>query len=398
MNSIHSIGRSCVLVIVAFVSAFLILGCSEEQSGERRTSEGRIVHPIDNKVPHSETDPVVVNKENTCTDAPDGENVKRIRQYVEGERTTEKLNIDVSGHKFVEVRSLDTNTLLVLDRRENVLWRYDIPLDRAVKVAGSGSGPGELNFAGDLTVRGEYAYVAQSDMHIDAFSCGPDSCAYTNTIQTGFQLRTVANRGEKGFVAMGLIPMSKDRQRLETLEGALQLLNANGDIVTSFGETYDTEAWLLKDYYKRGGNLHYDEGRDMYVRSAQSLPRIYLYDSRGSLQKVYKIKQYIQPVIDYDPEKRKRGTPDQEDFSELVESRFLEDGSILATVKTYVRSSPKTTEHKTHYKFDYYVIRPERGCSSFIGSDENVTYDGGEIVGTDHHTLKIEEGHLYKIN
>ncbi len=163
--------RVCYLVIVAFGLAASVAACTEGSGESRKTAEGRIIHPIDDKLPHGEVEPVVVHKKSACADARKSTYGERIRRYIDGESATEKLNIDVSGHEGVEIRSLDENTLAVLDTREQGLWQYDLQENRAVKVAGRGTGPGELNFPADVVTRGDTVYVANADMRISRVFC-----------------------------------------------------------------------------------------------------------------------------------------------------------------------------------------------------------------------------------
>ena len=396
-----SYGRACflpLLSIALFVSTATCSGESDndKQTADRRTADGRIVHPIDDKLPHKEVDPVVVNREDRC--ASDKEYVTQVREAVEQQNTGRRLDLNLPAHNHVEVASLDENTLLVLNTkpRANALWQYDLRKDRAIKVAGRGKGPGELDFATDLAMQGDTVYVAQSSMQIDAFFCGSGPCQYERTIHTGFQLRNLASRADGKFVAMGLLPLQKDRAELEALEGALQVLTPKGEVIESFGETYDTDAWLIKSYYKRGANVDYGKGTNTYALSRKSLPYLYLYGKSGSIEKVYKIEYYEENITNYNPETKRRGTPDQDRFSRILRIKILESGPLFLTSETVLRESPKTEDVETHTVFDYYLINSVNEC--LIDSEDKITISGGEIILTNEHILRIQEGSMYYIN
>ena len=366
-------------------------GCStdSENQSEGAQSVNEETHPIPDQIPHADTSPLQAKEADACDLADIPESLRALQQHIHEEQTDlKRIPIDVSEHQMARVVSIDADHILVMDTKPPTVqaFVYHRATDTASLIAKAGEGPGEINFPTDVAVDARRAYIAMGTQRIASFFCASGVCDHEEDIRVEFQPTALA-MSDDHFVTTGILPL-RDETEISSLSGAIHRVDMSGDHIDSFGEAYQTEAWLVNEFFTRNSSLvSFDDGS--YAVHYDIIPRLYVYGADHTLRKVLEIDNFEQPTFEY--EDGRRSILQEENYSRVTQLNALEGNLAFLTVTTRSNTSAELTE----YVYDHYVMGVESGCVSHIGTEEEKAEGGARWVPTDHHLLRIEAGSVY---
>lgn len=401
--SIHTIPAYLVILVLV-----LFTGCggdaSEADPSQPSDSSGEQVHPDPDRLPHADVAPIAVNEAEPCDLASVPPSLERLQAHINGDDAMDdahRIPVDVPETSAVELASLNENLILILVTipRISELWLYHIPTDTAERVAPRGEGPGELMFPSDLTVQGSEVYVSMGTMRIATFTCEGASCNHREDVRTQFQPTQIEVSGDR-FATTGQLPLRGETE-IDALDGVIHHVDSTGTLVESFGEPYQTNAWMVNAHFARHNRLAaLNDGS--YAIHYDAIPRLYTYGSDLTLRHVVEVEDFLQPTFIY--EDGHRSVYREDDFSRLGQLNALVDDVAFLSSSTRQLSVPSEsieTGDEVQLTYDYYLVGATSGCASHFGREEiEAEYGKGydfRWVPTRHHLLRIGEGSVHLI-
>jgi hypothetical protein len=356
------------------------------------------------RLPHAEVSPVSVSDAAPCDRSSVPASLERLQAHIEGDDAmadARRIPIDVPGESQVEVASLNENLVLILITlpRISELWSYHIPTERAEQVATRGQAPGELMFPSDLAVRGSEVHVAMG-MRIATFTCEGASCTHRENIRTQFQPTQIEVSGDR-FSTTGQLPLRGETE-IDALNGAIHYVDSTGTLVESFGESYQTDVWMVSAHFARYKQLaSLDDGS--HVVHYDTFPRVYAYGADQTLRQVIEIDDFLQPTFVY--EDGRRSVFQEDNYSTIKHLSALTEGTAFLTVATVRMDRPSEameTGDEIRYLYDHYLIGGTSGCASYLGREDVAAEYGVDDryrwVPTAHHLLRIGEGSVHLVD
>lgn len=390
------------LVQIATILTVLIgiLGCSSDESttnvDQDESVQGAQIHPQAERFPHADVAPLNTADAEACNVSSVPTALGRLQMHLTGDDVRYALHhipVNVPEDRTVRVASLNQDLVLILTTRPGLeeLSAYHLPSDSAFQVADRGQGPGELLFPTDLTVRDAMLHVSMGDRRISTFHCEDASCAHRQDVRTEFQPTRITVDGDH-FATTGMLPLQGETG-LSALTGAIHRVDTTGAFIESFGEAYQTDAWMINERFTRHGDLTtFSDGA--HAVQYDIIPRLYLYDPDDALSHVLEIDNFKQGTFSY--ENGTRSVMEDDAFSRILQLHAVGDRLAFMTVLTQRERSSETA---TNHTYDHYVVGTNPFCVSQLGKED--TADGaqsGRWVPTDHHLLRIEDGSVYLAN
>lgn len=400
--SIHKT-LSCLLIL----ALVLLTGCGGDDADTDSTqdSSGEQVHPMPERLPHAEVSPVAVSDAAPCDRSSAPASLARLQAHIEGDDAmadARRIPIDVPENIAVEVASLNEDLVLILITlpRISELWSYHIPTESAEQVATRGQAPGELMFPSDLAVRGSEVHVALGTMRIATFTCEGASCTHRDDIRTQFQPTQIEVSGDR-FATTGQLPLRGETE-VDALDGAIHYVDPAGTLVESFGESYQTDVWMVSAHFARHKQLaSLDDGS--HVIHYHTFPRVYAYGADQTLRQVIEIDEFLQPTFVY--EDGRRSVIREDNYSRIKQLSTLTEKTAFLTAATVRMDRPSEameTGDEIRYLYDHYLIGGTSGCASYLGREDVAAEYGVDDryrwVPTAHHLLRIGEGSVHLIN
>ncbi|NBB86854.1 MAG: hypothetical protein GVY12_11640 [Bacteroidetes bacterium] len=387
-------------IVATVLVIALLAGCSSDQAAsehdQHEQEAGLQIHPQTERFPHAHTAAIRTGDADSCDLSGSASPVERLRTDLDAEHEVEvqRIPVNVPESQHVRLAPLGEDLVLILTTRPGLeeLSAYHLPTDSTFQVADSGQGPGELLFPTDLAVHGNEAYVSMGDRRIATFTCEQSSCTHENDVGTDFQPTSLsAHSGQ--FTAMGTLPL-RGETALSSLEGALHRVDASGTVVDSFGESYQTEAWMVNERFTRQGS-HTGFSDGAFAVHYDLIPRVYLYGRDGALTDVVEITEFEQGTFTY--ENGHRSMVQEDTFSRIGQLHAIRDDLLYFTVTTGRGSASQSENAEVDLTYDHYVAGTSPTCVSLIGTESITGESGHTWVPTDHHLLRIKDGTVYLV-
>lgn len=387
----------CFRMVIILTVLIGLWGCSSDQSAtdadQSASLQNTHTHPQTERFPHAIVTPLSTAEAEACDLSLAPIALMRIQRHLAGDdvrHTAHRIPVNVPEDRTVRIASLSEDLILILTTRPGLeeLNAYHLPSDSAFQVADRGQGPGELLFPTDLAVQGTEVHVSMGNRRIATFSCTDASCIHRRDVRTEFQPTRITVDGDH-FATTGMLPLQGETE-LSTLTGAIHRVDTTGTFIESFGQTYDTDAWMITERLTRHGDLTtFSDGS--YAMHYDVIPHLYLYDPDGALGHVLKINDFKQGTFSY--ENGSRSVIEDDAFSRIVQLHAVGDRLAFMTILTRRGRSSETADNLT---YDHYVVGTDPFCVSQLGREDTARgAKSGRWVPTDHHLLRIEDGSVY---
>ncbi|WP_456424896.1 hypothetical protein [Rhodocaloribacter sp.] len=380
--------------LVSVVAVSLLFGCRNENG-----AGDVIMVPQHEKIPYVDEDHLVVDKTNPedrtralidVGTLPNAETlpeaVRNIHAYLLHPEAFEVDTLALQVGDRVRVSTVEDGRLLVLDVDRNELIEYRPGTHEATVAAGAGEGPGELAFSKDLATRGASVFVARSDGKVTAYDCSAGPCAYVKTIDLAMEAAAVAVVGPDSLAIAGAM-MPPGGGATPVLDGlqdvkANYVVNDNGRIGHSFGDTYDTGGhWMLLRPLVLEENVAYLSGLNRYALSFERFPLL------------LRLRPGRQPVENVSHKRFRAGEAKYRPGTGNLEI-VLDDHSILRheavphTNFLIVEVTTRKNGRGEDYAFTWDVTRDYYGID--LSSDQR--YFLGSAAETDGSTARLMPG------
>lgn len=386
------------LLVILFSVAFIGACSSDQESPEhdqRKQEAGLQIHPQADRFPHANATTIHTESAKNCDLSNIPPSLERLRTNFDSENEVkvQRIPVNVPESQSVRLASLSEDLVLILTTRPGLeeLSAYRLPTDGTFQVADRGQGPGELLFPTDVAVNENQAYVSMGDRRIATFTCEGSSCTHQNDVRTDFQPTSLSAQGGQ-FTAMGTLPL-RGETALSSLDGAIHRVDASGTVVDSFGESYQTKAWMVNERFTRQGN-HMGFSNGAFAVHYDIIPRLYLYGPDGALMDVVEITEFEQGTFTY--ENGHRSVVQEDTFSRIGHLHSIGDGLLFFTI-THREGSMPSQNAEVHLTYDHYVVRASPTCVSLIGTESITGESGHTWVPTNHHLMRIEDGAVYLV-
>ncbi|NBC28117.1 MAG: hypothetical protein GVY08_14740 [Bacteroidetes bacterium] len=284
-KDIYLLGAFVVLLFTSF-------SCSKESN-----KQGIIIHPIDDKIPHSNV-PVemleVLNAGNYLDEIP--ENARLLYQILSDDSNEKKLEeLDVMVTDKLDIQYLNDSTLLILDKEQNQLILYDLNDHETDVIAEQGRGPGDLFFSKELSVHNSKAYVGMQGFQIAVFNCQSGNCEHEKVIQTDYNNYSLAPTKDSIYF-LGIAPFGRaqDPDPGNTDQFVIHRSNYEGDIDVSFLQIYDDKSPIVRDRMMSSGEVRVFTELNRAIITFHYFPYLFTYNSDGELIAKYEIPNFIQ--------------------------------------------------------------------------------------------------------
>lgn len=387
----------CFRIVIILTVLIGLWGCSSDQpatdADQSASLQDTHTHPQTERFPHANVTPLSTAEAEACDLSLVPVALERLQRRLAGDdvrHALHRLPVNVPEEEHLRIASLSEDLVLILTTRPGIeeLNVYHLPSDSAFQIADRGQGPGELLFPTDLTVRDAMLHVSMGDRRISTFHCEDTSCTHRSEVRTQFQPTRITVDGDH-FATTGMLPLQGETG-LSTLTGAIHRVDTTGTFIESFGQTYDTDAWMITERLTRHGDLTtFSDGS--YAMHYDVIPRLYLYDPDGALIHALAIDDFKQGTFSY--ENGSRSVIENDAFSRIVQLHAVGDRLAFMTVLTQRGRSSETADNLT---YDHYVVGSDPFCVSQLGREDTARgAKSGRWVPTDHHMLRIENGSVY---
>lgn len=384
---------SLLAIILLFTS------CSVEESEQVGTPSPEMqTHPVQERIPHSDVTPTQADHAETCDLSSLPQSIELLEARIgksDASRDESRIPLEVGEAQYTQIESVTSNVLLVLSTQDGFegLWSYRIPQEDTTRIAQSGQGPSELNFPRDIDVHDGNAFVT-TPARVHTFSCDSESCRYKEGFSTPFQPTGIAVTNDN-ISTMGMLPLRGDTE-IDSLDGAVHRIDSSGQLVWSFGKTYQSNNWLVREWFIRNGGIASFQDGAIAVHYG-GIPRIYFYGFDGEISEIIGLPNFKQGNFNANLERR--SIIQEKAYSRISTLRAIGEKYALVVVKTITDRDMDNPESPVSYSFDYYITAYDPACVSHLGTEEATTQDGGpEWIATDYHLLRIQEGEVYLID
>lgn len=170
---------ACLSLLIFFVTSFM--SCSESEEAD----SGAMVHPQETNIPYFDNRHVQVEKENHPQQIPGNDKIGLVKDFLEESENLlqHELNLMLSGVDEIHISSIGEHRLVVLDARENRFFEYDTRGDSTTRLAKTGRGPEDVDFAREMDKAGDSVYVAMLDGKIAKYRCDFEPCEFDDVVQ-----------------------------------------------------------------------------------------------------------------------------------------------------------------------------------------------------------------------
>lgn len=356
--------RGTYLWFIFLLPILAVNGC-----GIKHTSKGPITVPQVDHIPHYNDTHIAITKDIPFSQMPDKpaalSNLYRYLQHPDN-FTQRKINTIALVNQMLYVGN---NRLLFLDQANNNLTEYDLKTDSAYKIAGSGKGPGDLLFAGEMVKRGATVYVAQQ-MQISRFNCAVMPCQYSGTTELKFMPYSVALAGDSIAVLGNVVGFGSRNpglvNKLKNLK-AIHLINGSGNQVSVFGDAYNVGTdWMLLRPFVSEGFVRYSITQKQFLIAFQQFPIIYVYGSNLKLIHSYKISDFILNKMKYIPHSALQ-------FNWKIDRSMIKTMSVFKgnylLIETVTATNSHVSDHLvlSDWQHNFYVLNLTSQKSYYMG-------------------------------
>ena len=381
----------------------LLISCDTDQdqdldpifSYEREEPQGsEELHPQKEAMPYHDRDHISIDPASDFDDMPaPPENLSALRNYLNDPRAVEVQQLDKLMADGV-IQPLNRDELMLLDIQNRRLHQFDLPSQQSTLIAEGGEGPGRLSMPYDLAVSEDKneLYVLMQDMRIDRYKCNYEPCEYEQSISTDQIINNVAVTDDKNLaVVSNFNPLEDD---LDDGSSLISLLNADGEKMNQFGQTYETDVPTVLYDAILMANVAYSNAEQLFVVWFDAFPYIYLYDENGKLQKSYQVSLFLLSSIYFDAEGRKSVEMDPGSF--LSMQPLTDDSLMLVQVETRGEQVGEPAYEDTEFemRYDFYLLDLSDESSWYIGSKEREASYNFSVIPVESGVLLNDGGEL----
>lgn len=277
--------------LLSLLSILFISSC-EKKSNDNSS----LIHPVDENIPHFDSKAEMLNISNSIDDIeelPIG--VQTLHQILNDnsiEYDVTELNMLISNK--IDISSLNDSTLLILDKKQDLLTMYNLTTQESEIVANQGRGPGDLFYVEELSLHKEKAYISMQGFRISIFNCQTEECEHEKIIPTSYNNYALAPT-ENFIYFLGLSSIGRDQNNNSVNKDASVIHKANmeGEIETSFLPNYNDSSPLLRNQIMDRGYLEAYPDLDKIIVGFYYFPYLFSYNSNGKFLGKFEIPEFI---------------------------------------------------------------------------------------------------------
>ncbi|REL33490.1 hypothetical protein DYD21_12030 [Rhodohalobacter sp. SW132] len=362
----------------AFFIPFIILliSCtSQPDPNEPRSmgeaievDEGHEAHPQSNRVPHADVRSEKLDINETITSVMNlPKQIELLHDILNGDQNPERneLSLLYNSMGWLNVESLDRETLIIMEKLNNRLVQYDLPDGQITELAEEGRGPGDILFTREMQLFDQKMYIAMQGFRVSLFDCTTGLCEFENTIDTGVNNYSIT-RTNSGFTVLGLPPFGFDDSPgmdEEIRQFTLHQFTEEGEKTGMFSPVYSHQNPMIPERMSAEGFVRYHPESGRTILISQWLPYLYIYNSDAELEEKYRIPDFIQGyynlIVDDQISYFRNDMP-----RSIIQSVTSVDDQFLViqiTNRTNLRGVDRTSrppsaeeydQHVTYYAFD----------------------------------------------
>lgn len=381
-------------LITISVLLVIVLGC---ESGESTLQ----IHPLAENIPYKATENVV------NIESPENKFVSESPEELELFESFNKNlnpqfikshsipNADLSNSKF---EALSDEHIILLSKSSN-LFVENIGLgDNWKEISGEGRGPGEIFFPTDLHRVENKLYISSKNYRISIYDCIQNQeCNYEKTVSLNKIQPNVLVADRDNFVILGL-----GNEFMEAQDAGIGVINpiheinAEGDILNTYGEFYDVDnEFMLLQPFENGFLDHVElNGSNVLAKAFEAFPSLVLIENKEVL------KRY--DFEDFKNSKREFNTQTKElfinfeDWSVINDITSVGEGKVIVQIRNL--KDREVTEYGTTWaeSEDVYLINIQNDETSYLGSYD---YKKFMLKFSSQYMLIVEDDKLshYKI-
>lgn len=291
------------LIVFLFVSAMLlILSCSSEKEPSGRVIE----HPVPHLIAHYDRDhiPITRNYSIEHLETP-GQKLTTLINFLNSPEDwiAEPLKIMVDASS-IKIEEIGYHRILILDTENDQLFLYNLFNDKSELIAGSGQGPGELQYSYDLVQSGEFIYVSRIDMQLSRFKCVESGCSYDKMIDLKVQPISIASALEGLAITSGVVFNQGEnlvKDSIINYKAVKVIDHEDGRVISEFGKIYDTKYVRVLSQFSRNGIVEYISELEQYIYANKWFPYLYVYNKNFELEETYQLENYTQNKFRFFP-------------------------------------------------------------------------------------------------
>jgi len=280
-----------VFILCSFIPSFFLLFACREAPKEGDV----IIHPVKEKIPHSG----VPSKMLEVLDAGDHlENfpseINLLHQILNGNvADQDSVELDILTSSELDLSSINDSTLLILDKEQNRLIRYNMYEHKSEIIAEQGRGPGDLFFSKELSVNSGRAYIGMQGHKISVFNCQKERYEHEKIIQTKYNNYSLSPTDDFIYV-LGISPFGRqqDPDPENTDQHTIHKVNHEGDIDLSFLPIYDDRSPIVRDRIMSEGSVRSFPEFDTTIITFQYFPYLFVHSLGGRLLDKYKLPAF----------------------------------------------------------------------------------------------------------
>lgn len=345
-------------------------------SGEDPTPSEMIIPELE-KIPHYDRDHIPIDDTRSYEDLVDvPPELELLYRYLQDpvQVHTEPFDLQLGSsprwHGSGPV-AVSESRIVVLDGRRNELIEYHLDTHETHRIAGMGSGPGDIQYPRDLILYDNRIYVAREDMYISRFDCSNVPCQPEDAFSLDFSPVSVANTGSH-IIAFGGTSMQGNEPSREPL----RLIDFDDQSTKLFGDSYDSGIHeMIQWQFSMYGNVRYSRSTNQVVMYYGAYPYLYIYDLNTlELVDTYEFPEARLPEYHYFPMERSIRIPSN-DHETILEIQELRNGQLLITLlsrRNYDMDDRQEYGTTRDFHFNYYVLDPGTKESFYIGGYERL--------------------------
>lgn len=366
-----------VLSIVLLISITVTGAALAQPEGEG------VIHPSKEVVHNYEYDEIIpIDKDSVLKD----EFSRYIEAVNSGTPNVTSTGILTDEAHKVEIRRLSESEILVLDKSNYKLYRYDKEDDVTTTVASNDPGPGNVAGATGLDVVGSDAFVSANDRRVLRYECN-DGCEYKETIRIDFAPFDISVLQDSLYMPGFAFT---DQIATDPFTHLIQVVDFGGHRRDEFHNVYQSSNHIIKYYMNKGEVESLGDGELLF--SFKLMPYIFEYGYLN-LVSVYEISEFKLA-------ERKEGEGLSVNLarygSEIIEIKQVGQSTAYITVRTYDKGESGGEIEAVDYQ--YYTIDFAQNTHHFLGRIASSKSYGARIVPTTGKPVLIDAGEVFYFN
>jgi len=355
---------------IFFISFFIFGSCGEN----KKKDEGFLLHPDPDNFPYKDLKSEYISQQvlgetEQFPSLPD--KIRTISQYLKKDHQFTSTNIDLllGNYESILVKSLSNERVVLLDKRNNIFYDYDIKSNKKAEIATYGRGSGGIAHSSDL-LQDAYNkfYISMRDGRIGQFDCSDFPCSHEQTMLLREFTPYSISINEEIISAIGMKPVtgSEGNSKTELKNNPIHIFNSDGEFQKSVGEGYDSKGnWMLIRPFT-DGIIRYDEVSDNFIIFYHRLPFIYLYDSDFNILEKFEIKDFMLGKQKYWP-KEGRLSIVMEDHSTINNIYPYSGGWFVLEVETKTDMKEEEYSYVWNRSSSFYALNFKNEKSVYLG-------------------------------